>query len=99
MNQFSKSARKYLKESTRDEFEKAIYNSKLTPFQENVIRLHILKDKTIVAISLELSCSERSINKALQRAYLKICKYLLEKNSCVFDALNMQSENHFKLDN
>lgn len=94
MNVYCKQARKFLKESTRKEFETAVYESNLTQIQEDAVRLHILKDKTIVAISLELSCSERSINKALQGAYLKICKYLLEKNSCVFDALNMQSENH-----
>lgn len=99
MNVYCKQARKFLKESTRKEFETAVYESNLTQIQEDAVRLHILKDKTIVAISLELSCSERSINKALQGAYLKICKYLLEKNSCVFDALNMQSDNHFKLDN
>lgn len=38
MNIYSKAARRYLKECTRNEFERAIYNAKLTPFQEAVIR-------------------------------------------------------------
>ena len=75
MNIYSKAARRYLKECTRDEFERAIYNAKLTPFQEEVIRMHILYDKSIVAISLELHCSEPTIKRALQRVYFKFCRY------------------------
>ena len=75
MNIYSKAARRYLKECTRNEFERALYNAKLTPFQEEVIRAHILDDKSIVAISLELHCSEATIKRALQSVYLKFCRY------------------------
>lgn len=75
MNIYSKAARRYLKECNRDEFERAIYNAKLTPFQEQVIRLHILNDKSVVAISLELHCSEATIKRALQSVYLRFCRY------------------------
>ena len=84
MNVYCKQARKFLKESTREEFETAVYESNLTQIQEDALRLHILHNKSIVAISLELNCSERTINKALQGAYLKVCKCLLENGMCVF---------------
>jgi len=75
MNIYSKAARRYLKECTRNEFEKAVYNAKPTPFQEEVIRMHILYDKSIVAISLELHCSEATCKRALQVVYLRFCRY------------------------
>lgn len=78
MNKYSKSARKFLKECTREEFEKAIYNAKLTPFQEEVIRLHILDCKSVVAISLKLIVSESCVKKALSETYLKLSKYFFE---------------------
>jgi DNA-directed RNA polymerase specialized sigma24 family protein len=76
MNIYSKAARRYLKECTREEFELAIYNAKLTPFQEEVIRMHILYDKSVVAIAMELNCSEATIKRALQVVYLRFCRYL-----------------------
>lgn len=75
MNKYSKAARKYLKECTREEFDKSMYHAKLTPFQENVARMHIVDDKTIVAISLELNCSESTVKRALQIVYLRFCRY------------------------
>lgn len=75
MNKYSKAGRRYLKESTRGEFETAIYNAKLTPFQEQVVRLHILNDKSVVAIAMELNCSEATVKRALQIVYLRFCRY------------------------
>lgn len=80
MNKNSKYARKFLKECTREEFEKAIYDANLTPTQEDIIRLHILKDKSVIAISMKLNLSERSVKKALSIAYLKISKCVLDKS-------------------
>ena len=83
-----KATRKYLKESTRKEFETAIYESNLTKNQEDALRLHIVHDKTIVAISLELNCSERTVNNALHEAYFKIHKYL-----CITYSFNTHFQN------
>lgn len=78
MNIYTKEARKYLKEATRNEFEKLIYNAKLTPTEEDIIRRHILQDKSVVAISLELNISERSVKKLLSSIYLKVSKCVYE---------------------
>ena len=79
MNIYTKQTRQYLKICNREEFEKAIYNANLTPTQEDIIRLHILKDKSVIAISMELNLSERSVKRTLSIAYFKISRCVLNK--------------------
>lgn len=78
MNKYSKSARKFLKECTREEFEEAIYNAKLTPLQEEIIREHILLDKTVCAIALAKNISESCIKKNLQCTYMKLTRCFMQ---------------------
>ena len=87
MNIYTKQARQYLKLANREEFENAIYNANLTPTQEEIVRLHIEKDKTIVAISMKLCIAERSVKKELAISYLKVAKCIYEKSLCTFNAL------------
>jgi len=67
-----KLARQRLKDSTRGEYEKLIYSAKLTPRQEQIINLHILRDCSICKIALSLSCCESVIKNEIARAYDKI---------------------------
>mgnify|MGYP002627348039 CR=1 FL=1 len=76
MRENLKQARDYLKNCLRSEFETAIYEAKLTPLQERVIREHILNDKSVVAISMELNCSDTGIRRALSTGYIRISRLI-----------------------
>jgi len=67
-----KAARRRLKQSTRTEYERLIYEAKLTPRQEQIINLHILNDCSVCKIALSLSCCQSLIRKELTSAYEKI---------------------------
>ena len=72
MKEFRYKARKRLKDSTRQEYEILIHSAKLTPRQEEIINLHILRDYPICKIALILSCSESLIRKSLSIVYEKV---------------------------
>jgi len=65
-------ARNRLKQSTRKEYERLIHDAKLTPRQEEIINLHLLKDYSVCKIALSLSYCESLIRKELAIAYDKI---------------------------
>lgn len=65
-------ARKRLKTSTRAEYERLIFSAKLTPRQENIINLYILKDYSICKIALSLFCCQSLIRKELAQVYDKV---------------------------
>lgn len=65
-------ARKRLKDSSRAEYENLIYAAKLTPRQEEIVNLHILRDFSICKIALSLSCSDSLVRKILSVVYEKI---------------------------
>ncbi|SHI61412.1 hypothetical protein SAMN02745671_01152 [Anaerovibrio lipolyticus DSM 3074] len=81
MREDLKQARNYLRDCLRSEFEKAVYEAKLTPIQEKVIREHILNDKSVVAIGMELNCSDTGIRRSLSTGYIRIARYLHRKHS------------------
>ena len=88
MNEKSKQARNYIKQCTRKEFEVALYEAKLTPLQEKIIREHILEGKSVCAIAIAEHCSEMCIKKNLQCTYNSlsrylICTHLLNKNEII----------------
>ena len=64
MKESRKAARAKLKAASRSEYDKLIYEAKLTPRQEEIINLHILKDWSICKIALYFSCCESVINLA-----------------------------------
>ena len=76
MNPDCKAARAFLKCATRSEYNKIVYEAKLTPEQEEILNRHILKDETIVKISLELHCSTTNIKNRLHEAYNIIRKVM-----------------------
>lgn len=63
-----------LKQSTRTEFEKIIYDAMLTPQQEHIIRLHICDGVCIGAIADRLGYSDSGVRKILNHAYEKVAK-------------------------
>lgn len=81
MREELKQARNYLRDCLRSEFEKAVYEAKLTPLQDKVIREHILNDKSVVAISMELNCCDTGIRRALSTGYIRVAKFLQQKKS------------------
>ncbi len=82
-----KMARDFLKNSTRKEFEKAIYDSKLTPIQEKVIRCHILDDRSVCSITLELNCSEACVRRALSAAYQHVFRLIYDRSDSNLSAI------------
>lgn len=77
MNQETKDARKRLKEATRAEFERLLYEAMLTPSQDRAVRLHIAEDVSVAIIAMRLSCSEAAVRKRLTEAYEKVAKVQL----------------------
>ena len=67
-----KAARQRLKQATRADYERLIYSAKLTPRQEKIINLHILRDYSVCKIALSLSCCQSLVRKELTNAYEKI---------------------------
>ena len=65
-------ARQRLKHATKFEFETLIDNANLTPLQEKIIRLHIVKGYSVCKTALHLSCCDSSIKKQLAKIYDKI---------------------------
>lgn len=84
-----KRARDYLKASTRAEFEQAVYDSKLTPIQEQILRLHILSDKTISGIALTLNCSEACVGRALKAGYQQVFRLIFDNYMSASQTRNM----------
>ena len=67
-----KAARLALKTATRSEYEAIVHEAKLTPFQDELLRRHILQDESICKISLETHCSERKVRRQIHKAYLNV---------------------------
>lgn len=66
--------RRFLKESSRDEFDSAVYEAMLTPVQEKVLRLYVSNDVSVCMIATRLSCSESSVRRRLSEVYKKVSK-------------------------
>ena len=69
-----KLARQRLKDANKAEFEKLLADANLTPLQEKIVRLYIVKDWTICKIALTLACCESTVRKNLTAAYDKMTK-------------------------
>jgi predicted DNA-binding protein YlxM (UPF0122 family) len=72
MDNARKAARLMLINSTRTQYQKIIYQAKLTPTQENIINLYILQDLPICTIADKLNMSEGGIRKNIAKVYDRI---------------------------
>lgn len=71
-----KAARLALRTATRTDYNAIVHEAKLTPFQEELLRRHILRDESICKIAIETHCSERKVRRLIHKAYLSV-SYLL----------------------
>lgn len=67
-------ARLRLKQAIKSEFENLLENANLTPIQEKIIRLHIVKGYSICKIALALNCCDSTVRKNLSEIYSKVAK-------------------------
>lgn len=67
-----KAARMALRTATRSQYEALIHESKLTPFQEELVRRHILECESISCIASEKYSSEQRIKRQLHKAYVAV---------------------------
>ena len=65
-------ARLALRTATRTEYDVLVHNAKLTPFQIEVVKRHILEDETISKIAADLHSSEQRIKRQLHKAYAAV---------------------------
>jgi len=72
MKESRKAARDLLKAASRAQYNKLIHEAKLTPRQEEIVNLHILKDWSICKIALNFSCCDSVIKKRLAEVYDKV---------------------------
>lgn len=72
MHEETRRIRQHLKMCPRREFEQLLYESKLTPIEENALKLCILEGKTNDEAADNLKCSARTVSKFINQAYHKI---------------------------
>lgn len=72
MHEETRRMRQYLKMCPRKEYEQLVYESKLTPIEESVLKLCILDGRSNDEAADQLKCSARTISKLINQAYLKI---------------------------
>lgn len=67
-----RAVRQWLRNCTRSQFEAAVYEAKLTPFDEKALRLYINDGMTRNEVGEKLGCSEETIKRSLGRVYRKL---------------------------
>lgn len=76
MNTVNKTIRQHLKDCPRKEFEKLVYDSKLTINQSQALTLCIADGKSLLEAAEILNCSGRTVSKFINQAYAKISKMI-----------------------
>ena len=77
MDKDNNRAKKWLKEeATSSEYNSIKEEAKLTPLQENIIDLIVLKDLSVVAISLALHMSDTTVKRKTKQILDKISRIL-----------------------
>jgi DNA-binding CsgD family transcriptional regulator len=74
MNIKTREIRKKLKTCSRAEYERLIYESKLTPIQTSALKYHIVEGHTLIETADILKVSERTVSKVVNAAYSQIIK-------------------------
>ena len=72
MNVKTRKIRQMLKECSRAEYERLIYESKLTPMQTSALNYHIVEGHTLIETADILKVSERTVSKVINAAYNQI---------------------------
>ena len=69
MDAVRKQTRQWLIDASRQDFEDVIYKAKITPRQQTIIEMRILKNIEIFKIAQILNLSERAIQVDIKKAY------------------------------
>lgn len=69
MDKVRKRTRQWLINASRQDFEDIIYRAKITPRQQTIIEMRILKNIEIFKIAQTLNLSERAIQTDIKKAY------------------------------
>lgn len=69
MDAVRKQTRQWLIDANRRDFEDIIYKAKITPRQQTIIEMRILKNIEIFKIAQTLNLSERAIQADIKKAY------------------------------
>lgn len=77
MDKCRKKAREWLKGATLTSYLEITKEAKLTPRQEQVLSLIVLKDESVVKISMDLCVDESVIKHLAKQAYDKVSKVLM----------------------
>lgn len=72
MNEETRKIRQHLKMCPRKEYERLVYESKLTPLEERILQYTILEGKSNDETADNIKCSARTVSKFVNQAYLKI---------------------------
>lgn len=76
MEESHKTARQYLKQCTRKEFEKIVQESYLSELEGKMLFMHIIKDNPLGYIGDMIGLSERAVKIRLRKIYGKVAKVL-----------------------
>lgn len=82
MDKNRKNARCWLINADRKSFDTILYYAKITPRQQKIIELRILKNIEIVKIAQMMNLSEETIQRDIKRSYDLISNSLI-KNKIV----------------
>lgn len=69
MDKVRKRTRQWLINASRQDFEDIIYRAKITPRQQTIIEMRILKNIEIFRIAQTLNLSERAVQADIKKAY------------------------------
>lgn len=78
MDKNRKNSRYWLINADRQAFEDILYHAKITPRQQKIIELRILKNIEIVKIAQMMNLSEETIQRDIKRSYDLISKSLIK---------------------
>lgn len=63
---------RYLKSCPRSLFENLLYEAKLTPRQEEILRYRFLKNKKCYQIAMDMYLSEETVKDDIKKSYKNI---------------------------
>lgn len=82
MDKRRKQARDLLRAATRPQYERLIELAKLSPFQEKILKLHIVDAVALIPIADRFCCSELCVRHHLNLAYEQIANVALIDFNC-----------------
>lgn len=76
MNITNKNARDWLKESSERSFHSVLKEAKITPRQQEIMKLRFIENKLNYQIAMQLNVSEKTVGREINTAYKAINRIL-----------------------